>query len=131
MENGFPVGTDISLVNMFYNLGARYITLCHTRNNDICDSSTDRKGRDHDGLSDFGKEVVKEMNRIGMIIDVSHISDKSFNRKVEVSKQGSHSTVVWNPWINKSKAMDEFGDNDYKTMVCVETTNAFGDFSFK
>ena len=85
MENGFPVGIDISLVNMFYNLGARYITLCHTRNNDICDSSTDRKGGEHDGLSDFGKEVVKEMNRIGMIIDVSHISDKSFYDVMEIS----------------------------------------------
>ncbi|MEN8222718.1 MAG: dipeptidase [Acidobacteriota bacterium] len=78
IENGYPVGTDISLVNKFYDLGGRYITLCHTRNNDICDSSTDRKGEEHGGLSEFGKRVVKEMNRIGMIVDVSHISDKSF-----------------------------------------------------
>ncbi len=86
MENGFPVGIDISLVNMFYNLGARYITLCHTRNNDICDSSTDRKGGEQNGLSDFGKKVVKEMNRIGMIIDVSHISDKSFYDVMKLSE---------------------------------------------
>lgn len=86
IENGFPIGTDISLVRMFYELGARYITLCHTRNNDICDSSTDRKGGDHDGLSDFGKEVVKEMNRIGMIIDISHISDKSFYDVIKISE---------------------------------------------
>jgi len=78
IENGYPVGNSIQNVRMFYDLGARYITLCHTRNNAICDSSTDRKGEEHGGLSGFGKEVVMEMNRLGMIIDVSHISDKSF-----------------------------------------------------
>ncbi len=86
IENGYPIGTDISLVNMFYDLGGRYITLCHTENNDICDSSTDRKGEEHGGLSEFGKKVVKEMNRIGMIIDVSHISDKSFYDVLKTSK---------------------------------------------
>jgi len=78
MENGYPVGNDISLVQQFYNLGARYITLCHSSNNDICDSSTDRGGPEYRGLSEFGKQIVKEMNRLGMIIDVSHISDKAF-----------------------------------------------------
>ncbi len=86
MENGYPLGKDISLVNKYYNLGARYITLCHTSNNDICDSSTDRKGKLHGGLSEFGKEIVKEMNRIGMIIDVSHISDDSFYDVLKYSK---------------------------------------------
>lgn len=77
MENGFPLEKNLSRVNEFYNRGVRYITLCHTSNNDICDSSTDDV-KEHNGLSDFGKQVVKEMNRLGMIIDVSHISDKSF-----------------------------------------------------
>lgn len=86
MENGYPIGTEISLVEKFYNLGARYITLCHTSNNDICDSSTDRKGKLHGGLSEFGKKVVSEMNRIGMIIDVSHISDDSFYDVLKFSK---------------------------------------------
>jgi membrane dipeptidase len=78
IENGYPVGIDITRVKDLYDLGARYITLSHGRNNDICDSSTDPLGAEHDGLSDFGKQVIKEMNRLGMIIDVAHISDKSF-----------------------------------------------------
>lgn len=78
IENGYPLARDITRVREFYDLGARYITLCHSKNNDICDSSTDAAGPEHDGLSEFGKEVVKEMNRLGMMVDVSHISDKSF-----------------------------------------------------
>jgi len=78
VENGYPIGTDISLIKNYYDLGARYITLCHTRNNQICSSSTDKDTLNDKGLTDFGKDVVKEMNRTGMIIDVSHISDKSF-----------------------------------------------------
>jgi membrane dipeptidase len=78
MENGYPVGRDLSRIKEFYDLGARYITLCHSANNDICDSSTDPKGPEFNGLSPFGEEVVKEMNRVGMIVDVSHISDSSF-----------------------------------------------------
>lgn len=69
---------------MFYNRGVRYITLCHTRNNDICDSSTDTT--EHNGLSDFGNNVVKEMNRVGMMIDVSHISDSSFYDVIKHTK---------------------------------------------
>ena len=83
MENGYPLGKDINLVKTYYDLGARYITLCHTTNNDICDSSNDRRGPEHNGLSDFGKEVVKEMNRLGIIVDVSHISEKSFYDVIE------------------------------------------------
>lgn len=96
MENGFPIGTDIHRVNEFYDRGVRYITLCHSSNNDICDSSTDRNGEEHDGLSKFGKKVVKEMNKLGMLIDVSHISDKSFYDVIKYSKApviASHSSV--------------------------------------
>jgi membrane dipeptidase len=78
IENGFPIGRDLSMVNKFRSLGARYITLCHTSNNDICDSSTDEGGPEHGGLSDFGREVVAEMNRLGIMVDVSHISDQAF-----------------------------------------------------
>jgi len=84
MENGYPIGNDISLIRRYYDLGARYITLCHTGNNDICDSSTDKP--EHHGLSAFGKKVVAEMNRLGMLIDVSHISDEAFYDVLEVSK---------------------------------------------
>jgi membrane dipeptidase len=85
LENGYPLGKDVSLVQKYYDLGARYITLCHTRNNDICDSSTDPDGSEHGGLSAFGKEVVKEMNHIGMMVDVSHISDQAFYDVLEIS----------------------------------------------
>jgi len=86
LENGYPVGKDITRLKQFSDLGARYITLCHSLNNDICDSSTDPKGPEHNGLSEFGIEVVKEMNRLGMMVDVSHISDKSFYDVIKISK---------------------------------------------
>jgi membrane dipeptidase len=85
IENGYAIGNDLSLIGKFYEMGARYITLCHTRNNDICDSSTDSEGSEHNGLSDFGINVVKEMNRLGLMIDVSHISDSAFYDVLEVS----------------------------------------------
>lgn len=84
MENGYPIGNDISLIQEYYNKGARYITLCHTRNNDICDSSTDTT--EFNGLSEFGRSVVKFMNKTGMMVDVSHISDKSFYDVMALSK---------------------------------------------
>lgn len=84
IENGYAIGQDIGNIEAFYNMGARYITLCHTRNNDICDSSTD--STEHNGLSDFGVEVVKEMNRVGMMIDVSHMSDSSFYDVLALTK---------------------------------------------
>ncbi len=85
IENGYPVGTDLSRIRQYYDLGARYITLCHSSNNDICDSSTDKSGPEHNGLSAFGEEVVREMNRVGMMVDVSHMSDESFYDVIKVS----------------------------------------------
>ncbi len=84
LENGFPIGNQIENIKHFYDRGVRYITLCHTKNNDICDSSTDTT--EHNGLSDFGIEVVKEMNKLGMIIDVTHISDSSFYDVLEITE---------------------------------------------
>jgi membrane dipeptidase len=84
IENGYGIGKDISLIKKYYDKGVRYITLCHTGNNEICDSSNDTT--EHNGLSNFGREVIKEMNRVGMIVDVSHISDKSFFDVIELSK---------------------------------------------
>ncbi len=95
IENGYPIGRDLSVIKEFYELGARYITLCHSKNNDICDSSTDSGGPEHYGLSPFGREVIREMNRLGMMIDVSHISDKSFFDVINLSKApviASHSS---------------------------------------
>jgi membrane dipeptidase len=96
MENGFPLAKDISRVEEFYKKGVRYITLCHTSNNDICDSSTDPRGPVSNGLSEYGRQVVAEMNRLGMIIDVSHLSDKSFFDVLSLSNDpviASHSSV--------------------------------------
>lgn len=84
IENGYPIGNNLSLIKHFYDRGARYITLCHTRNNDICDSSNDSLV--FGGLSKFGEKVVAEMNRVGMMIDVSHISDSSFYDVIALSK---------------------------------------------
>jgi len=78
IENGYAIGQDLSLIKYFYEQGARYITLCHTSDNDICDSSTDRDDPEDRGLSQFGRQVVAECNRQGMIIDISHASDRSF-----------------------------------------------------
>lgn len=83
IENGYPLGNDISLVEEYYNKGTRYITLCHTKNNDICDSSGDTT--QYEGLSEFGEEVVKEMNKYGIMIDISHASDASFYDVINLS----------------------------------------------
>jgi len=96
MENGFPLAKDVSRVSEFYGKGVRYITLCHTANNDICDSSTDPLGPESNGLSSLGRQVVIEMNRLGMIVDVSHISDKAFYDVLALSKApviASHSSA--------------------------------------
>ena len=95
LENGYAIGRDISRIKEYYDMGARYITISHTKNNDLCDSSTDPKGPENGGLSPFGTEVIKEMNRLGMMVDVSHISDKSFYDILKVTKApviASHSS---------------------------------------
>lgn len=84
IENGYVIGRDLSLISTYFLKGARYITLCHTRNNDICDSSNDTVR--FNGISSFGKEVVAEMNRLGIMVDVSHASDKSFYDVLSVSR---------------------------------------------
>lgn len=84
MENGAPVEGDISLVEEYQKKGVRYITLTHGRDNKISDSSYDTT-RTHGGLSDYGKEVVKEMNRVGIMVDVSHVSDDTFWQVMEMT----------------------------------------------
>lgn len=85
MENGLPIQKDLSLLRLFYRMGVRYLTLTHSRNNDICDSCTGKTPTWH-GVSPFGVEVIKEMNRLGMMVDVSHISDESFYDCLKYSK---------------------------------------------
>jgi membrane dipeptidase len=86
MENGYPIDKDLSLLEGFYMRGVRYVTLCHSADNDICDSSTDRRNPEDQGLSDFGREVVAECNRLGIMVDVSHMSDKSFADVIRATK---------------------------------------------
>ncbi|MBN1224527.1 MAG: dipeptidase [Candidatus Aminicenantes bacterium] len=96
LENGYPIGRDLSLLKEYYDQGVRYVTLCHSADNDICDSSTDMRNPDDNGLSEFGKEVVAQCNRLGIMIDVSHASEKSFFDILEHSKApviASHSNV--------------------------------------
>ncbi len=86
LENGYPIGEDLSLIEAFAKRGVRYITLCHTADNQICDSGTDRRNPEDRGLSEFGRKVAAECNRRGIMIDVSHISDRSFADVLKLSK---------------------------------------------
>ena len=99
IENGYVIGKDLSLVEKYHDLGARYMTLAHGGHNDIADSATPRADEpesEHDGLSEFGEEVVAEMNRVGMMVDVSHISKQAMLDAVVASRApvvGSHSSM--------------------------------------
>ena len=86
IENGYPIGKDLSNVELYYNKGVRYITLVHSSNNDLADSATDSKGPEHGGISYFGSKVVNEMNRLGIMVDVSHGNDSVFYDAIEMSK---------------------------------------------
>lgn len=95
IENGYGIGKDISNIARFQKMGVNYITLCHTKDNDICDTSSDTK-HEWNGLSPYGRDVVKEMNRLGVMIDVSHAGEKTFWDVIELSTQpiiASHSSV--------------------------------------
>ncbi len=94
MENGAALEGRLENIRYFYNRGIRYITLVHSRNNHICDSSFEEKRR-WNGLSPFGRLVVEEMNRVGMMIDVSHVSDSTFYQILRLSRApviASHSS---------------------------------------
>ncbi|WP_232842869.1 dipeptidase [Psychrosphaera ytuae] len=95
MENGSPIAGSIDNLKMFYERGIRYITLAHSLSNHISDSSYDLR-RQWKGLSDFGKELVVEMNKIGMMVDISHVSDAAFYQTLEITKApviASHSSL--------------------------------------
>jgi len=95
MENGSPIEGDMKNLQHFFDRGVRYITLAHSQSNHIADSSYDIR-RKWKGLSPFGKKLVTEMNNIGMLIDVSHISDDAFYQVIELSKTpviASHSSL--------------------------------------
>lgn len=85
MENGYPLGTNIKAVQSFYDQGIRYITLTHSKNNQLGDSSTDKQ-QQWRGLSPFGKAVVHEMNRLGIMVDISHVHDDTFWDVIHLTK---------------------------------------------
>ncbi len=84
MENGAPILDDLSNVQYFYDRGIRYITLTHAKDNLICDSSYDTTGT-WGGLSPFGRKVVKEMNRVGIMVDISHVTDEVINQVLDMT----------------------------------------------
>jgi len=93
VEGGHMIGNDIRMVRIFGDLGVRYMTLSHFYNDEWADSSTDKPV--HNGLTDYGKDIVREMNRQGIMVDISHVSDKTFYDALEVSKSpliASHSS---------------------------------------
>lgn len=93
VEGGHMINDSLATLDQFASLGVRYMTLTHMVNTDWADSSTDKPA--HDGLTDFGKQVVLEMNRLGVMVDISHVSDKTFYDALAVSKApliASHSS---------------------------------------
>lgn len=94
MEGGHSIGSSLAVLRQMYDLGARYMTLTHSKNLGWADAATDAPA--HDGLTDFGRQVVREMNRIGMIVDLSHVSEATMKDALETSKAPvmfSHSGV--------------------------------------
>ena len=95
MENGAPIEGDLSRVQFFYDRGIRYITLTHSKTNHISDSSYDENIQ-WGGLSDFGKQLIEEMNSVGIMVDISHVNDDAFYQAIEISNTpviASHSSL--------------------------------------
>jgi len=120
IENGYVIGTDLSLVEHYYDLGARYITLSHGGHNDIADSSRPRpefgdEKSEHDGISEFGERVIAEMNRLGIMVDVSHVSKASALDAIRLSRApviASHS--------NTSAINEHFRNMDDETLLAIK-----------
>lgn len=130
MENGAPIGNDLKNVKYFYDRGIRYITLTHSKNNQICDSSGDTVK--WNGLSPFGKEVVKEMNRVGIMVDISHVDDSTFFQVIKLSKApciASHSSCrYFAPSVRRDmtdEMIKKLGEN--KGVISVNFYTAFID----
>lgn len=111
IENGYPIGTDIKNVEKFYDLGGRYMSLAHQGHSQLSDSNTGEKDGIwlyNDGLSELGKEVIREMNRVGMMIDISHPSKGAIKEMIEISKApviASHSSA--RALSNHSRNLDD------------------------
>jgi membrane dipeptidase len=123
MENGAPIGTDLANVKYFYDQGIRYITLTHSKDNQICDSSGDTT-RTWNGLSPFGREVVAEMNRVGIMVDISHVDDSTFYQVMKLTKVpciASHSSCrAFAPTVRRDMTDDmikKLGENGGVMMI--------------
>lgn len=130
MENGAPIGNDLSNVKYFYDRGIRYITLTHSKNNQICDSSGDTAK--WNGLSPFGRKVVEEMNRVGIMVDISHVDDSTFYQVMKLTKApciASHSSCrYFAPSVRRDMTDDmikKLGEN--KGVIQVNYYTAFVD----
>ncbi|MDP1570268.1 MAG: dipeptidase [Vicinamibacterales bacterium] len=98
IENGYPIGTDLARVQEFFDRGGRYISLAHNGHSQLADSNTGEQNNEwlHNGLSDLGRQVIAEMNRLGIMVDVSHPSKAAILQMIEISKapvMASHSSV--------------------------------------
>lgn len=131
MENGAPIETDLANVKYYYDRGIRYITLTHSKDNQIGDSSGDTT-RTWGGLSPFGIEVVKEMNRLGMMVDISHVHDSTFYHVMKLTQVpciASHSSCrAFAPTVRRDMTDDmikKMGENG--GVIMVNFYNAFLD----
>jgi membrane dipeptidase len=123
MENGAPIGNELKNVKYFFDRGIRYITLTHTKDNQICDSSGDTT-HTWNGLSPFGVNVVKEMNRIGIMVDISHVDDSTFYQVMDLTKVpciASHSSCrAFAPTVKRNMTDDmikRLGENGGVMMI--------------
>lgn len=124
IENGAPVGEDLSNVKHFYDRGVRYITLAHAKDNRLSDSSYDTTADTHNGLSGYGVQVIKEMNRLGMMVDVSHITDSAFYDVMDATEApviATHSSARhFTPGFERNMSDDliaRLGENDGVIMI--------------
>lgn len=121
LEGGHVLNNSLAVLRMYYRLGARYMTLTHWQTHDWADAATDAAR--HDGLSDFGKEVVREMNRLGMLVDLSHVSAEAMHDALDVGEAPvifSHSSargVTGHPRNVPDAVLDRLPDNGGVVMV--------------
>jgi membrane dipeptidase len=123
MENGAPIGKDLKNLKYFYDRGIRYITLSHNEDNQICGASRDLSNKTF-GLTPYGKDVVAEMNKLGIIVDISHVDDSTFYQVVKLTKapvMASHSSCrSLSPTTMRDMTDDmlkKLGENDGVIMI--------------
>nr|WP_227009162.1 dipeptidase [Christiangramia fulva] len=131
VENGYPIGEDLSRVQEFYDMGARYMSLAHNGHSQLADSNTGEADGVwlHNGLSEMGKKVIKEMNRCGMMIDISHPSKEAIKQMFELSKApliASHSSA--RALCNHSRNVDDETLELFKKHGGVVQTVAFSSY---